>query len=223
MARHTQSGNGRNQSKQQRQPGDQRGRRASDSSGERSGSYGGSTRHERNQGVSYRGPEAPPYSRGGRVDPDDDRAFGTHEAGEDRDNYNATADHLHDPGPQSFQGTGFFEEGAPYDRGGAHVGMGHAVGYGPGPNPSPGLGFRGRGPKGYQRSDERLLEEINERLTHDDDIDAHEISVSVEKGEVTLTGTVGSRAQKRRADDIAEDVSGVQHVQNNLRVQKQDR
>jgi hypothetical protein len=35
---------------------------------------------------------------------------------------------------------------------------------------------------------------------------------------VTLTGTVTSREQRRRAEDIAESVSGVTHVQNNLRV-----
>ena len=38
---------------------------------------------------------------------------------------------------------------------------------------------------------------------------------------VTLDGTVSTRLQKRRAEDCAEDVSGVKHVQNNLRVQEQ--
>ena len=38
------------------------------------------------------------------------------------------------------------------------------------------------------------------------------------KGEITLTGTVTSRDQKRRAEDVVEDISGVKHVQNNLRV-----
>jgi osmotically-inducible protein OsmY len=32
---------------------------------------------------------------------------------------------------------------------------------------------------------------------------------------------VNTRSDKRRAEDIAEDVSGVTHVQNNLRVQAQ--
>ena len=39
--------------------------------------------------------------------------------------------------------------------------------------------------------------------------------------EVTLAGTVSRREDKRRAEDIAEAVSGVTHVQNNLRVQGQ--
>ena len=50
--------------------------------------------------------------------------------------------------------------------------------------------FRGKGPKGYERSDERLKEVICERLTDDDDIDASEISVEIRNGEVTLSGSV---------------------------------
>jgi osmotically-inducible protein OsmY len=78
---------------------------------------------------------------------------------------------------------------------------------------------RGRGPRGYTRSDDRIREDINDRLTDDYYIDASEIEVTVSNGEVTLSGTVMSRQVKRRAEDIAEDVSGVRHVQNNLRIQ----
>ncbi|WP_205772530.1 BON domain-containing protein [Microvirga calopogonii] len=79
---------------------------------------------------------------------------------------------------------------------------------------------RGRGPKGYQRSDARITEDVNDRLTEDPHIDASEIEVRVENREVTLTGTVNSRFEKRHAEDLAESVSGVTHVQNNLRVQQ---
>ena len=79
---------------------------------------------------------------------------------------------------------------------------------------------RGRGPKGYRRSDERILEDVNDRLTDDPHIDASEIQVSVSNREVTLDGTVNSRFEKRHAEDLAESVSGVGHVQNNLRVQQ---
>lgn len=81
-------------------------------------------------------------------------------------------------------------------------------------------GHRGRGPKGYQRSDARILDDVNDRLTDDPHIDASEIEVSVSDREVTLSGTVNSRFEKRHAEDIAESVSGVSHVQNNLRVQQ---
>jgi osmotically-inducible protein OsmY len=77
---------------------------------------------------------------------------------------------------------------------------------------------RGRGPKSYQRSDQRILEDINDRLTDDPRLDASDIEVGVSGREVTLTGTVASRSDKRRAEDLADSVSGVIHVQNNLRV-----
>jgi osmotically-inducible protein OsmY len=79
---------------------------------------------------------------------------------------------------------------------------------------------RGRGPKGYRRSDARILEDVSDRLTEDPHIDASEIEVTVSDCEVTLRGTVGSRFEKRHAEDLAESVAGVTHVQNNLRVQQ---
>lgn len=78
---------------------------------------------------------------------------------------------------------------------------------------------RGRGPRNYQRSDERIREDVNDRLTDDPHVDASHIEVSVKDREVTLAGTVRNRFEKRHAEDIAEAVSGVTHVQNNLRVQ----
>ena len=80
---------------------------------------------------------------------------------------------------------------------------------------------RGRGPKNYTRSDERIREDVNDRLSDDPWLDASEIEVQVSKCEVTLTGSVDTRDDKRRAEDIAEQVSGVKNVQNNLRVQPQ--
>ncbi len=77
---------------------------------------------------------------------------------------------------------------------------------------------RGRGPKNYNRSDDRVREDVSDRLSDDGQVDASEVEVSVSKGEVTLAGTVSDRLQRRRAEDIAERVSGVHHVQNNLRV-----
>ena len=85
----------------------------------------------------------------------------------------------------------------------------------------PGL-HRGRGPSGYSRSDERITDDVNDRLTDDPFLDATHIEVSVESGEVTLSGGVSSRADKRRAEDLADNVSGVKHVQNNLRVGRSD-
>jgi osmotically-inducible protein OsmY len=79
-------------------------------------------------------------------------------------------------------------------------------------------GHRGRGPRGYRRSDERILDEVHRVLRDDDELDASDIEVRVSDGEVTLDGTVASRFAKRRAEDCTDDVTGVDHVQNNLRV-----
>jgi hypothetical protein len=80
--------------------------------------------------------------------------------------------------------------------------------------------YSGRGPKGYIRSDDRIKEDVCDRLTDDPAVDASNIEVSVSDCEVTLSGTVDSREAKRRAEDCAENVSGVRNVQNNIRVQQ---
>lgn len=77
---------------------------------------------------------------------------------------------------------------------------------------------RGKGPKGYSRSDDRIKEDINDRLSDDVFIDASEIEVTVNQGEVTLSGSVSTRSEKRRAEDIAEEVSGVRNVENRIRL-----
>jgi osmotically-inducible protein OsmY len=82
---------------------------------------------------------------------------------------------------------------------------------------------RGRGPKDYKRSDERIREDVNDWLTDDPVLDASDITVTVSDGEVTLNGTVTSRFAKRRAEDCADSVSGVGPVQNTLRVNQTPR
>jgi hypothetical protein len=78
--------------------------------------------------------------------------------------------------------------------------------------------YFGRGPRGYRRSDERIREEVNDRLTWHAAVDASDIEVRVEDGEVTLTGVVEDRRAKRLAADIAEEVMGVQDVHNQLKI-----
>ena len=80
----------------------------------------------------------------------------------------------------------------------------------------------GRGPEGYTRSAERMIEQVNERLTDDHRVNASRIQVTAENGEVTLNGTVTDRSQKRRAEDIAESVRGVDDVHNRLTIQDED-
>jgi osmotically-inducible protein OsmY len=78
----------------------------------------------------------------------------------------------------------------------------------------------GKGPKGWKRSDERIAEEVNQRLTDHPYVDPSGIEVAVQDGEVTLTGVVDERRAKRLAEDIAASVSGVRDVHNRLRVQE---
>jgi len=82
--------------------------------------------------------------------------------------------------------------------------------------------YRGKGPKNYQRSTERIYEDVCDRLADDDMLDASDIEVKVEGSEVILTGTVLSRDAKRRAEDIVESVSGVRNVENRIRVGRAD-
>ncbi len=59
-------------------------------------------------------------------------------------------------------------------------------------------------------------------LTRHGDIDATNIQVRVENGEVTLEGTVNSRREKRMAEDAVEDLHGVREVHNRLRVETRE-
>jgi len=81
--------------------------------------------------------------------------------------------------------------------------------------------YSGRGPKGWQRSDERIREDVCERLNDHPDVDASEIDIRVKNGEVTRNGTTEDRNQKRMAEEVAEQISGVKDVHNQLRVQGQ--
>jgi len=77
-----------------------------------------------------------------------------------------------------------------------------------------------RGPKGYKRSDERIREDVSDRLGGHEYLDCTDVEVSVSGGEVTLTGTVRTRQEKFLAEEIADDVSGVNDVHNQLRVKR---
>jgi hypothetical protein len=77
--------------------------------------------------------------------------------------------------------------------------------------------YSGLGPRNWP-SDARLFEEVCERLTDDDVVDAGDVEVKVENGDVMLSGRVASRREKRRAENIAWNVRGVRDVMNALRV-----
>jgi len=82
--------------------------------------------------------------------------------------------------------------------------------------------YAGRGPRGYKRGDERIREDVCDRLTDESRIDASDIDVTVADGEVTLAGSVRSREEKRFAEDLIERISGVRDVNNHLKVKSAD-
>ena len=78
--------------------------------------------------------------------------------------------------------------------------------------------YAGLAPRGYRRSDQRILEDVCDRLTDDPYVNPSDVEVKVNDGTVTLSGSVVSREEKRHAEDCVESVSGVRDVNNNLRV-----
>lgn len=82
------------------------------------------------------------------------------------------------------------------------------------------VSHRGKGPKGFKRSDDRIREDVGQALSDHHDIDASDVEVTVKDGEVTLTGTVDARHTKRLAERAIEHLSGVVDVHNQLRVAK---
>jgi osmotically-inducible protein OsmY len=81
-----------------------------------------------------------------------------------------------------------------------------------------GLHERPRGPKGYRRTDERIREDICERLLYAPHIDSSEVSVEVQDGRVVLEGSVTERRMKHAIDEIAGTCSGVNDVENRIKV-----
>jgi osmotically-inducible protein OsmY len=86
----------------------------------------------------------------------------------------------------------------------------------------PGPNYVGRGPRGYQRGDDRIREDVCDRLTDDPRIDAADVDVKVANGEVTLTGSVRTREEKRYSEDLVERITGVREVNNSLKVRPAD-
>lgn len=74
------------------------------------------------------------------------------------------------------------------------------------------------GPKGYQRSDERIRQEICDELMQTDHIDSSEVTVQVADAKVTLDGTVPERWMKHAIEDLAAACSGVQDVDDRIRI-----
>lgn len=78
--------------------------------------------------------------------------------------------------------------------------------------------YSGLGPKNYRRSDERVLDEVCDRLIDSSDVDASNLEISVDDGVVTLKGTVSDKWMKYEAEELAEQVRGVNDIKNEISV-----
>jgi osmotically-inducible protein OsmY len=76
-----------------------------------------------------------------------------------------------------------------------------------------------RGPRGWIRSDERILDELCERMVRAG-VDASELAVGVEDGVVSLEGDLGTREERRYVADLAERILGVTGVYADIRVRE---
>lgn len=72
-------------------------------------------------------------------------------------------------------------------------------------------------PKGYKRSDERIREDLCEKLSYSG-LDVADIEVDVKDGVVSLEGTVADRRIKHAVEDYADGCMGVQDIHNRIRV-----
>lgn len=122
-------------------------------------------------------------------------------------------------------GYGEYAHGHDYGQSGQQYGGGFYGSYGAGGQQQWG-GMEGRartqrrGPKGYQRSDERIRDDICERLMYRDDLDVENVSIEVKEGRVRLDGEVPERRMKHEIEDVADGVFGVKDVENNIRVKR---
>jgi hypothetical protein len=82
--------------------------------------------------------------------------------------------------------------------------------------------FSGHGPRGYQRSDDRIREDVCELLTRHGEIDAREMEVEVQAATVILRGTTDTGRTRRLAEELVEEIPGVRDVQNELRVNRRE-
>lgn len=79
--------------------------------------------------------------------------------------------------------------------------------------------YSGLGPRGYNDAGDPAGQEVASRLTQHGQVDASNIEITIDNGEVLLEGTVDSEETKRLAQEALESIGGVSSVQNLLQVQ----
>ncbi len=80
---------------------------------------------------------------------------------------------------------------------------------------------RGRGPRGYRRSPQRIFEDACDELTESAWVDASHIEVRVEDSTVTLEGWVHDPREQALAEELVLEVAGVSRVLNHLGLRRE--
>jgi hypothetical protein len=95
--------------------------------------------------------------------------------------------------------------------------LGAAPGIRRGPKPAPKYP---PGPKGYQRTDQRMREDICDQLMRTGHIDSSDVTVEVSGATVQLAGSVPVRWMKHVIENLADACPGVQDIENRISVKK---
>jgi hypothetical protein len=74
------------------------------------------------------------------------------------------------------------------------------------------------GPKDYQRSDERMREDICDALMRSGHLDSSDVTVEITAAKAVLDGTVPERWMKHAIEDLADACPGIQDIENRIRV-----
>ncbi len=80
---------------------------------------------------------------------------------------------------------------------------------------------RGRAPRGYRRSSERILADLCDGLMRSW-VDAEDVDIRVRDGVVLLSGVVRSADERHATEALARDVLGVKEVINDIRVHRDE-
>jgi hypothetical protein len=78
--------------------------------------------------------------------------------------------------------------------------------------------YSGIAPKNYRRSDERIFDEVCDRLMIHGEIDPTNIDILVKNAEVTLSGVVPNKKMKRAIEEVVDHVAGVLEIKNELKI-----
>lgn len=83
------------------------------------------------------------------------------------------------------------------------------------------VSFKGKGPRGFDISDQKIYENVCEALASSMELDASDIDVEVMDSTVTLKGSVEDENRCHLSQLLVQEVAGVTEVVNELKINNQ--